>query len=141
MGLTEHAALIRGERVYLRHPTAADQKEYLSLRRASADFHRPWEPLPTVDPFSAEEYAAYLEGHGEAARRERLLVCRSEDDAILEANIRPENTASICLVRRGRPVSRPPVTHSTPSTSPPETPPETMNCITAEESASTGFRR
>ena len=145
--------LLAGERVHVRHPEARDRDEYLALRRASADFHRPWEPapLPGVDPYSVEVFHDYLAGAREPSR-ERLLVCAREDDRIVgavnlsqiargplqsayvgywigapfarrgymteglllavhhafgalelhrvEANIRPENGASIALVRR-----------------------------------------
>ncbi len=146
------AAMARGGRVFLRLPVYGDRDEYLALRKAGADFHRQWEPLPPrgVDPFSEEAFVRYLrDSNGE--RRVRFLLCRLEDGAILgainfneivrgvfesaalgywigakfsrqglmreglilaerhafgalglhrlEANIRPENTASIALVK------------------------------------------
>lgn len=145
--------LQRDEVVGLREPRAADEREYLGLRRDSADFHRPWEPLPApgVDPYAAESYARYLRNAEDDARL-CTLVCRVEDGAIVgalnyneiirgplqsaflgywigaafarrgymtralrlaldhafgplalhrvEANVRPENAASIALVQR-----------------------------------------
>ena len=148
----QKAARQQGGRVFLRLPVFGDREEYLGLRRASADFHRSWEPRPPegVDPFGEEAFAGYLrDSNGE--RRVRLLLCRLDDGAILgainlneivrgvflsttlgywigaafarqgymreglrlaerhafedlglhriEANIRPENTASIALVK------------------------------------------
>ncbi|MDP6537994.1 MAG: GNAT family protein [Planctomycetota bacterium] len=145
--------LVRGERVALRRPGREDRDEFLTLRRASADFLQPWEPRPArgVDPHSDSAFAAYLEG-SRGGRCERLLLCLREGGALLgginfneisrgpfqnaalgywigapfagkgymsaglglalrygfenlalhrlEANIRPENAASLALVRR-----------------------------------------
>jgi ribosomal-protein-alanine N-acetyltransferase len=70
--------LERGERAYLRWPTAADAKEVLTTVRASRDLHRPWVyPTNTKTAFDA-----YI-------RRTRekefvgLLICRSSDDRII----------------------------------------------------------
>ena len=68
----------RGSRVFLRSPVPADEKEFVSLMRASRSFHRPWASAPT----DADRFAAYLAD----SRREdfeAMLVCRHEDDAIL----------------------------------------------------------
>jgi [ribosomal protein S5]-alanine N-acetyltransferase len=65
-------------RVYLRSPLASDREEFVSLMRASRAFHRPWATAPTDD----ERFAAYLAD----SRRpdfEAMLVCRSEDQAIV----------------------------------------------------------
>ncbi len=142
-----------GQLASIRYPVASDCDEYLALRRASADFHRPWEPLPAagVDPYSAEVFAEYL-ATSHTVSSERLLICRTDDARIagsvnigaiirrafqsafvgywigaqyahqgymteglglviehafdtlelhrLEANIRPENVASLALVKR-----------------------------------------
>lgn len=146
-------AVIVGERLFLRYPSAADEREYLALRRASADFLKSWDPAPPpgIDPFGSEIFAAYLRERCSKERR-RLLLCRLDDGLILgginineivrgifqsaylgywigkpharlgymtealrllvqvafeelglhrlEANIRPENRASLSLVRR-----------------------------------------
>lgn len=145
--------LVRGVRTFLRHPIATDEAEYQGLRRKSATFHRPWEPSvpPGIDPYGPEAFRNYLLG-GQDGHRERTLLCRTRDSAILgafnlneivrgafqsaylgywigvpfarrgymreglelflehafnglglhrlEANIRPENEASIALVKR-----------------------------------------
>ena len=145
--------LVRGAEVLLRRPGEEDRDEFVALRHASADFLRPWEPRPArgLDPHGGPAFAAFLEG-SHTERRERLLLCRERDGAILggvnineivrgpfqsaylgywigadfarrgymgeglslalrhafegmelhrvEANIRPENEASIALVRR-----------------------------------------
>jgi ribosomal-protein-alanine N-acetyltransferase len=67
-----------GSRVYLRTPIRGDRNEFISLMRASRSFHSPGATAPTDD----ERFAAYLVD----ARRadfEAILLCRSEDDAIL----------------------------------------------------------
>lgn len=143
----------RDDVVGLCAPRAADEREYLELRRASADFHRPWEPIPPpgVDPFAPESFARWLRG-AETDQRLCTLVRRVDDGAIVgalnyneiirgplqsaflgywigaayarrgymtralrlaldhafgplglhrvEANVRPENAASIALVER-----------------------------------------
>ena len=142
-----------GDRVLLRYPEAVDQDEFLRLRKVSQSFHKPWEPTPIagVDPYSADTFRNYLKGKRKD-NRERLLVCRTDDGAIvgafnlseivrgplqsaylgywvgapfqrrgymtdgiqlllahafgavglhrIEANIRPENIASLALVQR-----------------------------------------
>jgi [ribosomal protein S5]-alanine N-acetyltransferase len=65
-------------RVFLRAPARADRDEFIALMRASRAFHSPWATAPTDD----ERFAAYLAD----ARRddfEAMLLCRSEDGAIL----------------------------------------------------------
>lgn len=86
MSPPEFVALQTGERVFLRLPEAADQDEFLALRRASQEFHRRWEPRPVagVDPFGAESFARYLRGRHQE-NLERTLLCRREDGAILGA--------------------------------------------------------
>lgn len=140
-------------RVGVRYPESGDWEEFVALRRASEDFHKPWEPLPRpgIDPYARPEFEGFLAGHGEQARRFRHLLCDREAGHIiglvnvseivrgcfhsaylgywigaayarqglmreglslvvshafeelelhrLEANIRPENEASIALVK------------------------------------------
>ena len=65
-------------RVYLRTPIRGDRDEFTSLMRASRAFHSPWATAPTDDGL----FAAYLVD----ARRadfEAMLLCRTEDDAIV----------------------------------------------------------
>jgi ribosomal-protein-alanine N-acetyltransferase len=65
-------------RVYIRQPTHRDEREFVSLMRASRSFHRPWATAPT----DGERFTAYLTD----ARRpdfEAMLLCRREDEAIL----------------------------------------------------------
>jgi ribosomal-protein-alanine N-acetyltransferase len=49
-----------GERVALRRPTAADEREFTALMRASRDLHRPW-AYPPGDPIAYAAYMARLE--------------------------------------------------------------------------------
>jgi [ribosomal protein S5]-alanine N-acetyltransferase len=67
-----------GERVYLRRPQPSDEAEFVALMQASRAFHRPWASAPT----NRERFGAYL---ADATRSdfEAMLVCRTEDDAIL----------------------------------------------------------
>lgn len=142
-----------GPRVFLRRPRLSDFEEYRELRRVSADFHRPWEPIPPAgsDPLGPDSFARYV-GEAESEHRLRTLICAREDNGIVgamnwneivrgplqsaylgywigapfarrgymreglrlalrhsfeelelhrvEANVRPENAASIALVRR-----------------------------------------
>jgi ribosomal-protein-alanine N-acetyltransferase len=69
-------AVETGERVFLRHPSAADRTEFLARARASARLHAPWIVAP-----SNEEFDLYLR---RAARDNTLffLICRLEDGAI-----------------------------------------------------------
>ena len=70
--------LVPNGRVYLRNPLASDREEFVSLMRASRTFHRPWATAPTDD----ERFAAYL-GDSRRPDFEAMLVCRSEDHAIV----------------------------------------------------------
>lgn len=79
-------ALERGERVFLRYPEPGDLHEYLELRRASANFHQPWEPAPPPgrDPYTAQGFRGYVErAHSE--RYDFQLLCRLGDGTILGA--------------------------------------------------------
>ena len=60
--------------------------EFLSVRRASAPFHRPWDPTPPpgFDPYSPEAFAEYL-ASARGPRTYRLLVCERETRAIVGA--------------------------------------------------------
>jgi ribosomal-protein-alanine N-acetyltransferase len=80
---TRTRVIARGERVVLRTPTWADERELLALRRASRAFHAPWEAeIPGVDPCSREFFARYMRfGHGE--HRLRVLVCDHVANAIV----------------------------------------------------------
>ncbi len=134
-------------RVYLRHPTAVDQQEFLALMHASRKLHHPW----IQPPLTAAGYQQYLQRMSRSDHH-GFFVCQREDDRIaavinlnnivhgaflsaylgyyagagfngrglvseglskvigiavdhfglhrLEANIQPDNAASIALVRR-----------------------------------------
>jgi [ribosomal protein S5]-alanine N-acetyltransferase len=59
-----------GRRVTLRTITAADQDEFLTQARASAELHHPWYSMPTTP----EEFRAYLTRYAQPAT-EGFLVC------------------------------------------------------------------
>jgi [ribosomal protein S5]-alanine N-acetyltransferase len=74
----KQSPLERGERVYLRRPTAADAKEVIATVRASRDLHRSW-VYPTDTKIAFDGYI----------RRNResdfvgLLICRRSDGRII----------------------------------------------------------
>ena len=70
-------ALVRGERVSLRHLTARDREEFLERVHASRKLHGRWVSAPA----DAEAFAAYLR-RTKGPDLESLLVCRQEDGAI-----------------------------------------------------------
>ena len=65
-------------RVFLRPPTRSDRDEFIALMRSSRAFHSPWATAPTDD----ERFAAYL-ADARRADFEAMLLCRSDDEAIL----------------------------------------------------------
>jgi ribosomal-protein-alanine N-acetyltransferase len=74
----KHAPLERGERLYLRRPTAGDAKEVIATVRASRNLHRPW-VYPTDTKTAFDGYIL--------RNRQRdfvgLLMCRRSDDRIV----------------------------------------------------------
>ncbi len=68
----------RPRRVFLRPPAASDRQEFISLMRLSRSFHKPWASAPTDE----DRFAAYL-SDAQRPDFEAMLVCRSEDLAIL----------------------------------------------------------
>jgi [ribosomal protein S5]-alanine N-acetyltransferase len=73
-----------GERIFLRRPTPRDRRQYLALRRRSVSFLRPWEPRPSAKNAAVRQFAAWL-ASARSGRNEKLLICSSEDGAILGA--------------------------------------------------------
>ena len=72
------AALVRGERVYLRHPRKDDVQEFTRLVIASRSFLHPW-----VTPAStAEAYARYLQNCRRASMS-AFVICLVEDRRII----------------------------------------------------------
>ena len=71
-------ALVRGERVYLRHPRKADVHEFTRLVIASRSFLHPW-----VTPASTPE--AYARYHQNSRRASvcAFVICRAEDKRII----------------------------------------------------------
>ena len=70
-------ALMRGDVVFLRHPSRRDRGEFLDRVRTSRKLHGRWVSAPA----DAEAFAAYLQ-RGKTNDHESLLVCRREDGAI-----------------------------------------------------------
>ncbi len=71
-------ALVEGNRVSLRHPSARDLDEFLDRARASRKLHGRWVAVPS-DPGA---FAAYLQ-RAKSADVESLLVRRKDDEAIV----------------------------------------------------------
>ena len=72
-----------GERVYLARPKARDEAEFYELIRASADFLRPWEPLPPpgLEQDSPERFRSLLEQNA-GGQHEKMFVRLRAGDAI-----------------------------------------------------------
>jgi [ribosomal protein S5]-alanine N-acetyltransferase len=81
--------LERGERVYLRQPTAADAKEVTVTVRASRDLHRPW-VYPTETKTAFDGYIRRTKERDYVG----LLICRNSDDRII-------GTANLSQIFRG----------------------------------------
>ncbi|MGZ6544574.1 MAG: GNAT family N-acetyltransferase, partial [Actinomycetota bacterium] len=71
-------ALVEGDRVFLRNPSARDRDEFLERAHASRGLHRRWVFAPS-DP---EAFAAYLK-RARSPETEALVVCRNDDGAIV----------------------------------------------------------
>lgn len=74
----EVSRVLRGERVHLRAPLGHDRRELLALTRASRSLHRPW-VWPPTGPAGFARWRA----EGRSPNRERRLVCRNADGAIV----------------------------------------------------------
>ncbi|MFT7484529.1 MAG: ribosomal-protein-alanine N-acetyltransferase [Candidatus Paceibacteria bacterium] len=87
MSQLEHEDHDAGLRVYLRTPLMADHAEYVAVLKASAEFHKPWSPVPppNVDIYSEDAFTQYVRSTGLSSRRERRFICRRSDDRILGA--------------------------------------------------------
>jgi ribosomal-protein-alanine N-acetyltransferase len=76
----QDGTLVRGERVYLRHPRKADVNEFTRLVIASRSFLHPW-----VTPASTPEaFARYLQNSHRASVC-AFVICRVEDQRIIGA--------------------------------------------------------
>ena len=74
-----NGALIKSDRVFLRHPRARDREEFLERVGASRKLHGRWAAYPPSDP---EAFAEFLR-RSRRADVESLFVCRTGDDAIV----------------------------------------------------------
>jgi len=73
--------LAQSDRLVLRRPSAQDEAAFLSLLRASAEFHAPWVPTPPKgsDPHGPEVFKAYL-ASDTGERCLRTLIFRRDDE-------------------------------------------------------------
>lgn len=76
------AALARGRRVYLRHPTRGDRRDWIDLRLRSRAFLERWDPRPppglTIDDIFDRILAS-----ADKDEQQRHLVIRRRDEAIV----------------------------------------------------------
>jgi ribosomal-protein-alanine N-acetyltransferase len=77
-GRGERAALVVGERTYLRRGRDRDATEFVDLMKASFELHQPWS-FPPTDP---DDFRALVE-RSRGDDFELLLLCRRGDDTIL----------------------------------------------------------
>ena len=72
-----------GERVFLARPQARDEQEFFALIRASAAFHKPWEPLPPpgLKQDSPERFRMLLK-QDRGDDHEKLFIRLSDGEAI-----------------------------------------------------------
>lgn len=73
-----------GGTVFIRHPRAGDEAEFVALRLGSREFLEPWEPIPPAgsDGFDGVAFARMLAA-SDTERSQRFLVCREADGRIL----------------------------------------------------------
>ena len=71
-------ALLRGARVFLRHPSREDEEEFLEKTLSSRRFHCPW-VTPATTPETFADYLRYAEREDVCA----LLVCRLDNGRIV----------------------------------------------------------
>lgn len=71
-------ALLRGARVFLRHPTREDEEEFLEKTLSSRRFHYPW-VTPATTPKMFADYLRFAEREDVCA----LVVCRLDDGRIV----------------------------------------------------------
>ena len=65
-------------RVFIRHPTHADEQEFLTAAALSRALHRPWTHVPRF----ASEYQSWLR-RMDLPTNKAFLVCRSDNNAIV----------------------------------------------------------
>ena len=82
--LADATIVERGERVYLRPPSASDRAEFIKLRRDSREHLERWEPLPRpgFDAWGRDAFELECRLHG-VDEQQRLFICRAPDGAIV----------------------------------------------------------
>ncbi|MGX1306150.1 ribosomal-protein-alanine N-acetyltransferase [Amorphus suaedae] len=92
MGFFTHGAagsfgpVLRGERVYLRPPTASDYPAWARLRSESREFLRPWEPTWPADDLTRIAFRRRLRRYQRDMREDdgyAFFLFDSSDDAIV----------------------------------------------------------
>lgn len=87
-GITSEDArpLLRGRRIYLRPPIAADWRPWAELRQASRAFLEPWEPIWPHDVLTRASFRRRLKFYQREAHADQtyaFLLYRSFDDRML----------------------------------------------------------
>ena len=77
-GRGQRAALVVGERTFLRRGQDRDAQEFVDLMRASRELHQPWS-FPPTEP---ADFRGLIE-RAKSDDFELLLLCRRGDDAIV----------------------------------------------------------
>lgn len=72
--------MIKGKKVFLRHPQAEDYKEFARLMKASKTLHRGL----ASPPIEKETFSAYVK-QNESDANENFLICRNEDKTVVGA--------------------------------------------------------
>ena len=71
-------ALVRGTRVYVRHPAASDREAFIAAAQGSRALHHPWVAAPDTD----EAFDGFIQ-RSRRPSRSSLLVIGADDDALL----------------------------------------------------------
>jgi ribosomal-protein-alanine N-acetyltransferase len=97
ISISDPAAVIEGEGVYLRSPLPSDYAAWATLREASRDFLVPWEPAWPLDDLSRAAFRRRLKRYTEEQRNGNsyaFFLFRKQDAAFLGG-------LTIANVRRG----------------------------------------
>lgn len=77
---------MEGDTIYLRYPIPSDYRDWALLRKKSADFLRPWEPLWPRDDLSLSAFKLRLKRYQTDIKNGRgypFFIFRTEGDTIL----------------------------------------------------------
>ncbi len=78
--------ILRGERVFLRHPTMADHLAWAGLRAESRDFLKPWEPTWPADDLTRPAFRRRIRRYHREIREDigaPFFIFRNRDDRLV----------------------------------------------------------